>query len=67
MFGTKKDKPKKEQAEYEAQIGSGINNTYYDVYEYRLIDNGVLELRTTRGKVTLMPGTPCQISGGEWE
>ncbi len=67
MFGSKKDKPDKEKPKYRAQTGFGAHSYYYDVYEYRLFDNGTIKLRTTEGIISLMPGTPCTISGGEWE
>ena len=65
MFGSNKEP--KVKPKYEAQVGVDAHSKYYDVYEYRLLDNGIVELRTTQGIKTLMPGTPCIISGGEWE
>jgi len=67
MFGSKKDKEPKEKPGYEARVGMDSHSRYYDVYQYRLLDDGTVKLRTTQGIITLMPGTPCQISGGEWE
>lgn len=64
MFGKNKNKKPKEKAKYYAFIG--VSNSYYHVYEYQILDNGVVELRTTDGKITLMPGTSCKIHGGKW-
>jgi len=68
MFGKKKEpKEPKEKPQYHAYVGWGGSSSMYYVYEYRLLDNGVVELRTKgHGKITLMPGTSCMITGGKW-
>ena len=66
MFSQKKKEPT-EKPKYGAWVGWGDGSSYYKIYEYRLLDDGVVELRTDgHGKVTLMPGTPCVIEGGGW-
>ncbi len=65
MFG--KNKEPKEKPKYTAKIGTGGESaSYYDVFEYRMLDSGIVELRTNCGVITLMPGTPCIITGGKW-
>lgn len=70
MFGKKKEpkepKKPKEETKYWAYVGWGSSSSSYAIYEYKLLDNGVVELRTDHGLVTLMPGTPCRIHGGKW-
>jgi len=63
MFGRNTVKVKKEKTKYWVYV---LKNAY-QAYEYRLLDNGVVELRTNQGLITLMPGTPCMIHGGKWE
>jgi len=64
MFGSKKEP--KEKPKYSIRIGvGGSSSCYYDVFEYRIV-NGIVEFRTTEGKVIITPGTPCMIRGGEW-
>lgn len=62
MFGSKTDKPK-----YTVMVGAGGISNYYDAFEYKILDNGIIELRLANDKlVTIMPGTPCFITGGKW-
>ena len=63
MHGIKKEKPN-----YRVYVGMGDTRFAYNVFEYRLLDNGMVELRTDERKmIVLMPGTSCIIEGGEWE
>ena len=64
MFGSKKEP--KEKPKYKAWVGYGSSYDFFDVYEYRLLDTGVVEFRTPGGKIAIMPGTPCKICGGIW-
>lgn len=65
MFGSKKEP--KEKPQYTAYVGLGGGRYVYRIFEYRLLDNGIVELRTDgHGMIALMPGTSCMIEGGEW-